>query len=162
MGDAHVFGAALVIPEGVKLAEMPIAAQVQRHVTASFYAIQLAELEEVAKGFGYFFAQADTAAIMPPVLFDRLAYALEDRREFELYPNMLTEERQRRTSLNMKEGYAPGYLRAILEALDSLGLRLQESPVAAALIASEESIEREEKAHAQALIDAIVKGFEVE
>ena len=72
--------------EALNIATMPIADKVQRHMMASYYALQLDALEAEAKRLGYFFAQADTAATMPPVLADCLARAVIFRRESYLYP----------------------------------------------------------------------------
>ena len=61
-------GAAMI--ESLNIATMPIADKVHRHMLASYYALQLDALQAEAKRLGYFFAQADTAATMPPVLAD--------------------------------------------------------------------------------------------
>lgn len=46
--------------EALNIATMPIADKVQRHMMASYYALQLDALEAEAKRLGYFFAQANT------------------------------------------------------------------------------------------------------
>lgn len=59
--------------DALNIATMPIADKVQRHMMASYYALQLDALQAEAKRLGYFFAQADTADYMPPTLADCLA-----------------------------------------------------------------------------------------
>lgn len=145
--------------ESVNIAAMSIASQVQRHVTASYYAIQLTELQVIAKRFGYFFARANTTAFMPAIVFDCLARGLEYRRQSYLYPLMAPGRLQQRTSWNMEDGYAQEYLVEILGALVSLGLRLQESPEALALVTAEESRQREDQARVQADVNMIVQDF---
>ncbi|CAM5540738.1 hypothetical protein AFAE65S_04276 [Alcaligenes phenolicus] len=128
--------------EALNIATMPIADKVQRHMMASYYALQLDALEAEAKRLGYFFAQADTAATMPPVLADCLARAVIFRRESYLYPEN-PEDWEWRTNGSMGDGFGPETLRAMLAALAALGIRLQESPQAAALLAAEECRQRE-------------------
>lgn len=71
--------------DALNIATMPIADKVQRHMMASYYALQLDALQAESKRLGYFFAQADTTATMPPVLAERLAWATEYRRKCYLY-----------------------------------------------------------------------------
>ena len=78
-------GAAMI--DALNIATMPIADKVHRHMLASYYALQLDALQAEAKRLGYFFAQADTAATMPPVLADCLARAVMYRRECYLNPD---------------------------------------------------------------------------
>jgi len=127
----------------LNIASMPIADKVHRHMLASYYALQLDALQTEAKRLGYFFAQADTAATMPPVLAERLAWATEYRRKCYLYPNCPAEWWDRYASDRMSEGYAQEHCRSMLAALAALGVRLQESPQACALLAAEECRQRE-------------------
>ena len=133
-------GAAMI--ESLNIATMPIADKVHRHMLASYYALQLDALQAEAKRLGYFFAQADTAATMPPVLADCLARAVMYRRECYLNPDA-PDIWESRTDTAMRDGYAPETLRAMLAALAALGIRLQESPQACALLAAEECRQRE-------------------
>ena len=118
-------GAAMI--ESLNIATMPIADKVHRHMLASYYALQLDALQAEAKRLGYFFAQADTAATMPPVLADCLARAVEYRRRCYLYPNC-PESWERQTTDSMSDGYAQEHCRSMLAALAALGIRLQEGP----------------------------------
>ena len=128
--------------DALNIATMPIADKVQRHVMASYYALQLDALQAEAKRLGYFFAQADTAATLPPVLAERLAWATEYRRWQYLYPNC-PEIWERQTNDSMSEGYAQEYCRSMLVALAALGVRLQEGPQASDLLSAEVCHQRE-------------------
>ena len=128
--------------EALNIATMPIADKVQRHMMASYYALQLDALQAEAKRLGYFFAQAETAATMPPVLADCLARAVMYRRECYLNPDA-PDIWESRTDTAMRDGYAPETLRAMLAALAALGIRLQAGPQAYALLAAEECRQRE-------------------
>lgn len=128
--------------ESLNIATMPIADKVHRHMLASYYALQLDALQAEAKRLGYFFAQADTAATMPPVLADCLARAVMYRRECYLNPDA-PDIWESRTDTAMRDGFAPETLRAMLAALAALGIRLQEGPQACALIAAEKCRQRE-------------------
>lgn len=128
--------------DALNIATMPIADKVHRHMLASYYALQLDALQAEAKRLGYFFAQADTAATMPPVLADCLARAVMYRRECYLNPDA-PDIWESRTDTAMRDGYAPETLRAMLAALAALGIRLQEGPQACALIAAEKCRQRE-------------------
>ncbi|HAT2714688.1 TPA: hypothetical protein I8303_003469 [Aeromonas hydrophila] len=120
----------------LNIATIPIADKVQRHMMASYYALQLEALQSEAKRLGYYFAQSDFAANIPPVLAERLAWATEYRRRSYLYPNIPTKwERQVRWS--MEDGYAQEYLSSMLAALAALGVRLQAGPQAYDLLAAE-------------------------
>lgn len=123
--------------DALNIATMPIADKVRRHIMASYYAVQLDVLQTEAKRLGYFFAQADKAATMPPTLADCLARAVMHRRESYLCPEA-PEVWEPRTDAAMREGYGPEILRSMLAALDALGIRLQESSQAYALLAAEE------------------------
>ena len=133
-------GAAMI--DALNIATMPIADKVHRHMLASYYALQLDALQAEAKRLGYFFAQADTAATMPPVLAERLAWATEYRRKCCLFPNC-PESWERQTADSMSDGYAQEHCRSLVAALAALGIRLQESPQAFALLAAEECRQRE-------------------
>ena len=128
--------------DALNIATMPIADKVQRHMMASYYALQLDALQAEAKRLGYFFAQSDTAATMPPVLAERLAWATEYRRKCYLYPNC-PESWERQTDDSTSDGYTQEHCRSMLAALAALGIRLQESPQACALLAAEECRLRE-------------------
>lgn len=128
--------------ESLNIATMPIADKVHRHMLASYYALQLDALQAEAKRLGYFFAQADTAATMPPVLADCLAWAVMYRRECYLNPDA-PDIWESRTDTAMRDGHAQETLRAMLAALAALGIRLQEGPQACALIAAEKCRQRE-------------------
>lgn len=128
--------------DALNIATMPIADKVRRHIMASYYAVQLDVLQTEAKRLGYFFAQADKAATMPPTLADCLARAVMHRRESYLCPEA-PEVWEPRTDAAMREGYGPEILRSMLAALDALGIRLQESPQAAALLAAQKWPTRE-------------------
>lgn len=135
-------GAYQLLNAVLNIATMPIADKVHRHMLASYYALQLDALQAEAKRLGYFFAQADTAAIMPPVLVERLAWATDYRRKCYLYPNC-PESWERQTADSMSDGYAKEHCRSMLAALAALGIRLQEGPQACALLAAEECRQRE-------------------
>ena len=107
--------------DALNIATMPIADKVHRHMLASYYALQLDALQAEAKRLGYFFAQADTAATMPPVLAERLAWATEYRRKCYLFPNC-PESWERQTSDSMSDGYAQEHCRSMLAALAALGI----------------------------------------
>ena len=128
--------------DSLNIATMPIADKVHRHMLASYYALQLDALQAEAKRLGYFFAQADTAATMPPVLADCLARAVEYRRRCYLYLNC-PESWERHTADSMSDGYAQEHCRSMLAGLAALGIRLQEGPQACALLAAEECRQRE-------------------
>jgi hypothetical protein len=86
--DGNVYGWSAPMIDALNIATMPIADKVQRHMLASYYALQLDALQAEAKRLGYFFAQADTAATMPPVLAELLgAGDVIYRRESYLFPN---------------------------------------------------------------------------
>lgn len=76
------------------------------------------------------------------MLADCLARAVIFRRESYLYPEN-PEDWEWRTNGSMGDGFGPETLRAMLAALAALGIRLQESPQAAALLAAEECRQRE-------------------
>ncbi len=132
----------IAMKEALDIATMPIADKVQRHMMASYYAAQLDALQAEAKRFGYFFAQADTAAWLPPLLAECLARAVLYRRECHLYPEAF-EDWDWQTTCAMRGGFGLETLRAMLAALEALGIRLQESPQAAALLAAEDLRQRE-------------------
>ena len=129
--------------DALDIATMPIADKVQRHLMASYYALQLDALQAEAKRLGHFFARADTAATMPPVLADRLAWATEYRRMGYQNPNVPGKWVAWINS-SMSDGYPQEHLRSMLAALAALGIRLQESPRARALLAAEECRQREQ------------------
>ena len=114
--------------DALNIATMPIADKVHRHMLASYYALQLDALQAEAKRLGYFFAQADTAATMPPVLADCLARAVMYRRECYLNPDA-PDIWESRTDTAMRDGYAPE--------------TLQEGQQACVLLAAEECRQRE-------------------
>ena len=120
----------------LNIATMPIADKVRRHMAASYYALQLNDLQVEANRLGYLFAQAETAATMPLDLAFHLAWNTEYTRIRREYPNA-RENWARWTADNMDNGYAKGNLRDMLAALTALGIRLQETPLALALLADE-------------------------
>lgn len=124
--------------DALNIATLPIADKVQRHMMASYYAIQLDKLQEEAKRLGYYFARAVLAAPVPPILAECLAHAVEYRRRAYLNPNQPPEEWERLTRYSMDDGYAQEHLRSMLAALSALGVRLQEGPGAFALLRTEE------------------------
>ncbi len=138
--------------DALNISTMQIADKVQRHIMASFYTLQLNALQIEAERFGYFFAQADTAATMPPVLAERLAWAMEYLRKSYLYPNC-PDGWERKTDRSMSDGYAQMHCRDILAALEALGIRLQEGPKACVLLAAEDSRQRSEKDRLNAMPD---------
>jgi hypothetical protein len=148
--------------DALDIATMPIADKVQRHLMASYYALQLDALQAEAKRLGYFFARADTAATMPPVLADRLAWATEYRRMVYQNPNV-PEKWVAWMSGSMSDGYPQEHLRSMLAALAALGIRLQVSPQAGALLAAEECRQREQAGlppEPRPLLGVEVSGFD--
>ncbi len=142
------------------IATIQIADAVERHMLDVYYQIQLEALQDEAKRLGYYFAKADTAAVMPPLLADCLAESLQYRREIFLYPKRTPEYWERWTRNSMSDGYAQQHMQAMIEALATLGLRLQESPEAVNLLTIEEcrlrerdAMHHEETATAQSLDD---------
>ncbi len=129
--------------ETLNIATMPIADKVQRHMMASYYAIQLDALQKEAKRLGCYFAKADTAAPIPPTLTECLASTIEYRRNSYLTPNKTAEAWEQQTRYSLEDGYAQEYLRSMMAALAALGVRLQEGPETLALLAAEECRQRE-------------------
>ena len=102
--------------DALNIATMPIADKVQRHMMASYHALQLNALQAEANRLGYFFAQANSTATMPPVLAERLAFATEYRRRCYLYPNCPTDW-EKNTGWSMNDGYAQGFCRISGQAI---------------------------------------------
>lgn len=114
-----------------------IANKVHQKTNAIFYSVQLEALQIEAERLGFFFARNDTAAIVTPLLAERLASVTAYKRFSFLYPNDFLDW-DRLVSDQMENGYAPKHLVSLLEALAELGIRLQESPQATVLLKNEE------------------------
>lgn len=127
----------------LNIATLPLADKVQRYMMASYYAVQLDELQGEAKRLGYYFAQADLAAPLPPVLAECLARATEYRRRSYLNPKQLPEDWERLTRYSLNDGYAQEHLRSMLAALSALGVQLRAGPAACARLAAEECRQRQ-------------------
>ncbi len=130
------------------------------HMNAEFYKVKLDALQSEAKRLGYYFARSDTAAIMPPLLACCLAESINYHRDAFLYPKETPADWEESTRFRMNNGYAEQIMTGMIKALDTLGLRLQETPEAVRLLADEELRRREQESAPDDLsLDKIPSGF---
>lgn len=121
------------IEQSVDITEKGLAAQVHSRVLAGHYAEQLEALQEAASKLGYYFAEAETSVPMPEVLAAALAEAIVWRKELSNAPK--DPERARRWAEQAIEiGFGDVLRDAIIEALAELGIRLQATSDAQALV----------------------------
>ncbi len=117
------------------ITQLDLAGEVHARVLASHYGDLLDAVQNAARELGYFFAKADTAAAMPELLAELLAEAIVLRKEASVSPldSVGAEERARRY---LAEGFGEVMRDEILNALEAVGVRLQETAQASLLLTS--------------------------
>ncbi len=127
----------------VDIGSKDVVQKVHQNVNVQWYKSMLQALQEEAMRLGYLFVKNQAVEELPPIVAERLAYALVLQRERFLCPMAKSGETERKVGHDLTSGYAQQFLRNVLSGLFECGVGLQADKDAPARVKAE-GAERDE------------------